>query len=332
MISLKKIPPNDATEESFLRVVRLLLEGIGQRAIEGEPEDTEAFHADIQKLTSSLECNPAIPELLIQAGSALHTLEDYNRRTTRYLKRSAGEWQAVVTMLLSAMSGMFAPAEEKTVRLREIAGRVRIAGDVEEIHKIRLQLAECLTELRLDSLRQKGQESRIPASTPSAPAPTTAVNDEVTGFSTRAQAEESLVHAWQTEPPSYVAVMALDRLQIFNRRFGHSVGDEVLRHYSEFLRPRLRSGDRIFRWSDGALVALLPRPNRLEIVRDEMARLMDVQCEHTVQTPSRTILLPISARWTVFPSMAAARLLIHKIDAFAEMREEKTPLATDEHR
>jgi hypothetical protein len=51
-----------------------------------------------------------------------------------------------------------------------------------------------------------------------------------------------------------------------------------------------------------------------------VARLMEVRCEHTVQTASRTILLPIAARWTVFPSMAAPRLLIHKIDAFEAMK------------
>jgi hypothetical protein len=79
-------------------------------------------------------------------------------------------------------------------------------------------------------------------------------------------------------------------------------------------------GQSDFRWSDGALVVLLPRPNRPASVRDEVARLLEVRCEHTVQTASHTILLPIDARWTVFPSMAAPRLLIHKIDAFLEMK------------
>jgi len=97
----------------------------------------------------------------------------------------------------------------------------------------------------------------------------------------------------------------------------------VLRFYSEFLRARLRPTDRTFRWNNSTLVLLMPRPNRLEIVRDEIARLMEQRCEHTVQTPSRTILLPITARWTVFPSMAAPRLLIHKIDAFMEMKAAK---------
>jgi GGDEF domain-containing protein len=323
VISLKKILQDDgAAEETLLRIVRLLLQGIQEHAIEGDPDDLGGFRTSIQKLTNALEGELTVSELLVQAGSALQTLEDYNRRTARYLKRPAGEWQAVVTRLISALAGMPTADGAKVGQLREISGRVRSAGGVDEVHKIRLQLSECLTELQLDTRRQKEQDACVPEpAAESGPAP--AGNDAATGFATRAQAEEALVHAWQTDPPSYVAVMALERLQIFNMRFGHSVGDEVLRYYGEFLLAQLRPGDRIFRWSSGALLALLARPNRLEIVRDELARLMDIRCEHTVQTASRTILLPITARWTVFPSMAAPRLLIHKIDAFAEMKAGK---------
>lgn len=321
MISLKKILQDDgATEETLLRVVRLLLQGIQEHAIPGDPDDLGGLRMSIQRLTNSLEGGLTAPELLVQAGSALQTLEDYNRRTARYLKRPAGEWQAAVTMLISALAGMSMADGAKVSRLKEISGRVRSASGVEEVHKIRLQLSECLTELQLDTRRQKEQDIRLSEIPVEEAGPPPAGNDAATGFANRAQAEEALVQAWQTDPPSYVAVMALDRLQIFNMRFGHSVGDEVLRYYGEFLRARLRPGDRIFRWSNGALLALLPRPNRLEIVRDEVARLMDIRCEHTVQTASRTILLPIAARWTVFPSMAAPRLLIHKIDAFLEMK------------
>jgi len=321
VISLKKVLQDDgAGEETLLRLVRLLLEGIERHAVEGDPDDLGGLRTSIQQLKNSLEGDLAVPDLPVQAGSVLQALDEYNRRTVRYLKRPAGEWQAVVTMLISAIAGMPAADGEKVVRLREIAGRVRAASALEEVHKIRLQLSECLTELQLDTRRQKEQDTRAPAPPDAESGPPPDGHDEVTGLATRAQAEEALVHAWQTDPPSYVAVMAVERLQIFNMRFGHSVGDEVVRYYGEFLRGQFRPGDRIFRWSDAVLLALLPRPNRLEIVRDELARLMDVRCEHTVQTASRTILLPIAARWAVFPSMAAPRLLVHKIEAFAEMK------------
>jgi len=310
VISLKKILPDDgAALETLLRVVRLLLGGIDQHAIEGDPDDRANFRETIRKLNNALENELTAPELLVQAGGVLHTLEDYNRRTTRYLRRPAGEWQAAVTMLISAIVNLQADRPETTSRLREIAGRVRSAASADEAHRIRLQLVECLTELQLNSRRQSDAEDAAP--------PASAENGAMAGFANRSQAEEAIAGAWQSDPPSYVAVMAVERLEIFNMRFGHSVGDEVLRFYGEFLRARLRPGDRIFRWSEAALLALLPRSNRLEIVRDEIARLMDTRCEHTVQTASRSVLLPITARWTVFPSMAAPRLLIHKIDAFA---------------
>ena len=326
MISLKKIlQDDDAAEETLLRVVRLLLQGIQQHAIEGDPDDLGVFRMSFQRLTAALEGALTASELLVQAGSALQTLEDYNRRTTRYLRRPAGEWQAVVTMLISAIMGMPSTDERTVGRLREISGGVRSASGVDEVHKVRLQLAAFLSELQLDSRRQKERDLRVPAPSPEAAesGPPTGDSDTVTGLSTRAQAEEALAAAWQSDPPTYVAVMAIDRLQIFNMRFGHSVGDEVIRFYGEFLRDKSRDGDRVFRWSAGALLVLLARPNRLEIVRDEVARLMEIRCEHTVQTASRTILLPIAARWTVFPSMAAPRLLIHKIDAFAGTQGQK---------
>lgn len=322
MISLKKIlQDGGAAEETLLRIVRLLLQGIQQHAIEGDPQDANGFRAGVQGLTDSLEGDLTVSELLVQAGSVLQTLEDYNRRTARYLKRPAGEWQAAVIMLISAIAAMHAAGGPTVSQLREIAGRVRAACGPEETHKIRLQLSECLTALQLDNRRREPDppapgERQRPPETGSEPA---------VGLHTRPQAEEALAGAWQTDPPSYVAVMALDRLRIFNIRFGHSVGDEVVRFYSQFVRQRLRPEDRMFRWSNAALLALLPRPNRLEIVRDEIARLMEAHCEHTVQTASRTILLPIAARWTVFPSMAAPRLLINKIDAFTEIGAKNSP-------
>ena len=316
MISLKKILQDDGTAgETLLRVIRLLLQGMQDHAIEGDADDLGGFRMNIQRLIAALEGGLTESELLVQAGSALQALQDYNRRTARFLKRPMGEWQAVVTMLISTIAGM---ADERTAnRLREISGCVRAANGNEEVHKIRLQLAACLTELQLDS-RQKSAEARsaAPSSAPPDATPEPAI-PETPGLATRAEAEAALASAWQSDPPAYVAVMALDRLQIFNMRFGHSVGDEVVRFYAGFLQTRFRETDRLFRWSAGALLVLLPRPNRLEIVRDEIARLMEVRCEHTVQTASRTILLPIAARWTVFPSMAAPRLLVHKIDAFA---------------
>ena len=92
MISLKKIlQDGDGGEETLLRVVRLLLQGVERHAIEGDPDDLGTFRISMQRFANSLEGDPTASEMLVQAGSVLNVLEDYNRRTARYLKRPAGE-------------------------------------------------------------------------------------------------------------------------------------------------------------------------------------------------------------------------------------------------
>jgi hypothetical protein len=136
LISLKKIlQDGGATEETPVRVVRLLLQGIQDHAIESEVDDMGEFRMSLQRLTATLEGSLTPTELLLQAGSALQTLQDYNRRTARYLKRPAGEWQAVVTMLIAAITGMLSADEQTITRLRKISGRVRLAAGLEEVHK-----------------------------------------------------------------------------------------------------------------------------------------------------------------------------------------------------
>ena len=85
------------------------------------------------------------------------------------------------------------------------------------------------------------------------------------------------------------------------------------------VQKQLATDDRLFRWGGPALLALLPRTDNIEIVRSEVGRIMATRLEHTIETPSRSMLVPIAARWTLFPMMAAPRLMFQKIDAFAAM-------------
>jgi diguanylate cyclase (GGDEF)-like protein len=140
--------------------------------------------------------------------------------------------------------------------------------------------------------------------------------DPITGLPPRRQAEEAFARACRDEAQAYVMAVAIDRIQVLNLRFGYAVGDEIMRHFAGFLKSQLQSKDLLFRWTGPTLAGLLFRSNRLERVRDEIGRVMELKYEHTVRTASRTILLPISARWALFPMMASPRLLTQKIENF----------------
>lgn len=196
------------------------------------------------------------------------------------------------------------PTEETLLRVVQILrGMVDTAGHADDVREIKSKLADCLRSV-LDEV-----ERRHGAANPSL--------DSTTGLPDRAGAEEAILRAYAADTPACVGVLAVDRLTTLNLRFGNKIGDEILRHYAETLRQQLPSEDRLFRWGGNALVALLLRPARIEQVRREFGRLVDTGYEHTVNTPSRLVHLPILPRWAVWPMMASPALLIQKLDSFA---------------
>ncbi len=140
--------------------------------------------------------------------------------------------------------------------------------------------------------------------------------DPVTGLPPRRIAEEAFDQACGQDKQAFVLVVVIDRIQVLNHRFGHDVGDEIMRHFTDFLQTQLPSPDRLFRWTGPAIAGLLYRSSRMERVRDEVARILETKCEYTVRTSSRTILLPISVRWAIFPLVASPCILAQKLENF----------------
>ena len=88
MISLRKLwmadEPIDAG--AARRVVQLLLQGIALHAVEGDHQDYLAFRQDMQGLLDKVQADLSPAGLLVYTGVTLKTLEDYNHRTTRYVR------------------------------------------------------------------------------------------------------------------------------------------------------------------------------------------------------------------------------------------------------
>ncbi len=314
---------DNETEQALMRVIQLLLQGMGLHVVEGDPDDHTEFRHEIDQILQRFEEATSTTELVVQAKSALSALEVHNRRTLSYLRLPAMELQTMVKMLTSTVGAIAASGDENVRRLRDIEKQVEFASLIEDVRLIKTRLGACLDEIRREAERQRDETGRTVeqlsqglGGTQKAP-PTT---DEATGLPARSRAEEAIAQACRDEAQAYAVAVQIDRIQIFNARFGYEVGDEILRHIAGFLRQQLHEKDLLFRWSAPTLVALLFRPHRLERVRDEVGRIMEFKYEHTVQTSSRTVLLPISARWAVFPMMASPPLLWQKIDSFSRFQ------------
>ena len=327
MISIKKLLSADKEiETASIQAIRILIHGIGEHAAAGETDVVARFEESIQEILGVLEEDLTPGQLLAQANSAVSVLEGHNRRTARYRSLQTVELQKTVAMLLSTVRIISAAGDAHVNRLGDLGNQIATASVVDEVRSINDLLGHCLADIRIESECQRketretieGLNRELEGTRKTAAGIVVSmVLDEVTGVPKRADAEATLARASREGSEVYAAVFVLDRLQAFNLRFGREVGDQVLTALTGMIRKQLKAGDLLYRWSGPTLVALLPRATRIERARSEIARIVETKLEHTVQLSNRTISLPIAARWSVFPMMAAPRLLFQKIDAFA---------------
>jgi diguanylate cyclase (GGDEF)-like protein len=326
MISFRKLWDSDQKQDGGdLRVVQLLLQGMALHAVEGDPQDHEKFRADMQTLLEGLGETPSPAELLMTTGAVLKTVEDYNHRTTRYVRVQGAELHNMIAMLTKTVATLGTGSERAVTRLKEIEGQIEKTSVIEDVRLLKMRMETCLEGIRDEAHRQKTESThtveglkheisqtqeriRTAAAAPAV--------DPVTGLLSRAEAETAFAATVQASEQAYAAFFVVDRVPVINARFGYAVGDRVLNLYLEELRKKLSAADLVFRWSGPAFVVLLLRKERIDTVRDQLRFLVPGKLERTVEMGNRSAMLPISATWTVFPVAPPMETLTGQLDAF----------------
>jgi len=328
VISLKKFLSTDnETERALLHVVHVLAQGIARHGGLGDADSRLRFQENIDRIVEAILGEITQEELLVQAGAAVTTLEEHRREFTRHQDLHHVEFQKMVKMLTSTVAVLSATGETNAGRLAEIEQQMVSASGLDDVRMIKSRLAECLSAIRKESERQRREVGEtidrlrqgLEGGERSPDSPEATERDGVTGLPQRAAAEAALCNAGQAQGRAFAGVLVLDRLQALNTRFGRSVGDEVLAAFAATVAKQLPPVDRLFRWGGPALVTLVSHAGNIEQARGDIARIVEAKVEHSIETQSRSILIPIAVRWTVFPMMAAPRLLFQRIDTFASV-------------
>jgi GGDEF domain-containing protein len=326
VISIKKLLNADQeAANSTLRVAQILLQGIGDHAIRCDPGEYVQFHQSMEQTAAALAGGAGGAESLTQAEGAVRLLEDYNRRTAQGLRVRGSELQGMVKMLTTAIGEISTSGEENVSRLRGIEDLVSSVTQIEDVRAVRVQLSVCLDQIRKEAGRQKVVSSTVVDRLKQelGRVQTDKSTDALTGLPVRARAVELISNACESEQPAFAAVMVIDRLQAVNAALGSEAGDQLLRYFSGYVARGLTSGDQLFRWTGASLLALVLRPVKIETLRQEIGYLLEQKLEYTVRTATRSVRLPVTARWTLFPTMASSRLLIQRIDTFASLQPAK---------
>lgn len=317
MLSIKKLldyerPPATEKPDSHLRLAHLLLQGIGLHAVEADATECQRFRTDLQRLSTRLDAKPLDADVLPLAGEAIQTIEEYNRGLAEFLKRQGIEYHAMVGMLARTVETLAAGCNQAVARLKEIEQNLEKAAALDDVHDLRMQLSACLEGLKDERQRQQDHADRIVSlkaqvvdvskrAAVCAREPEQEQLDPCTGLPTRAAAERMIGELQQKGAPWYAVLFVVDRVQLVNHRFGYAVGDDLLLTFAQHIAQKLRPEDHCFRWNGPALLALIRRSQPAQAVRLDVQRLIPGKTERTFNVGSRSVLIPLSATWTVVP-------------------------------
>jgi GGDEF domain-containing protein len=314
----------EGAAETYLRTSRLLLQAIGLHAVEGEPHEYQSFRATIEGLQSKLGEKTPLPEGLMAVGAAAEAMHDYGLRTTRFTRAQSLSWRALARMMVTAI-GDLAPTDAHSVELREIDWKIGKASTLEEIRDLRKLITACLETIRNEIAGATANntlailEGALPETTigKAIEANPTQQPDSSTKLFVRCDAEAAIRESRRNGSRSFAAIFVIDRLRHINSRFGQPVGDRLIDLFLQRLTGAVLGEDRLFRWGESSIVALLGRRDSEDEVRREIERILFRRLVETFTVKNQSVVVPISSTWSIVPiADMGCDATVAKLDAF----------------
>jgi GGDEF domain-containing protein len=319
---------------ALMQLCQLLLRSMRLHVVRGEASEVARFQSSVLAMEQRVGASPEPSEVLLVAGEAAKTFEDYCHHTNRFLHVQSSELTTMIGMLTSTVASISAASQASVEQLSKVEKRIENINHATDLPKIKEELAGCLAMVREESFRQREQnaatihslqrgvldsQKRMEEAT-HVEAPRTReplMRDAVTGLPGRADAEDALLHARNTKD-MYAAVLPVDRLALINSRFGSQATDVAVKFFSEYLQRQLQGSDRLYRWGPNAFLAVVERKQAQDTVRADLSKFASAKVELPLAHHGKEILLPLSSTWVLFAAGEGRshESLVLKIDAF----------------
>ncbi|MBL8219835.1 MAG: DUF2917 domain-containing protein, partial [Bryobacterales bacterium] len=294
-----------------LRAMRLLLEGLPVTEGDGGGPEKQAIGKLIERLDSPL----ARFDVLEVVNEALIAVDRQHRTGLERQRRQAEEFQEMIAMLTQTVSALAVQRTASLTRLKQVEKQIEHASQVEDLRVLRADLGECLQAVKECSSQQKQSGETMQVFERHLQAVKSRMKET-------SDVAESPVQA--SVASDFYAVFVLDRERGIAARFGEEVRSGVVAFVQQRLKDALAPGDRLVKWKGAAFLALLRRAAPWQDTCAELANMATIPTPPVIEVGSRSIRLPISVSWAVFPQSryASLELLFEKVDEFIAARKQ----------
>jgi GGDEF domain-containing protein len=314
----------NGTENTLRQVAALLLAKIGESVVQDDPGALNTFRGEMSAVCKALTPDLPPENLLVLAGSATEVLETYNRQITRTLGRQNKAYQAIIRMFQDSLVKIAGANTECVQSLNSIGKDLERGIGFKDLLSLKAQLDNCLSGLVKAAEHEKNtskaliEKLQIEIESFHKPAPKLPQGkvDAAGGPLVQKDCVAAIKDAIDRGTRHYAVVMVVNRVQPISARFGREAGDWMLARFKEYVETELTPSDRLFRWIGPAMVAILERPQPLDQVRGLIRRMLDSPLQKTYDSGGRSVLITLSAAWSVITLASTPEATEQQIETF----------------
>ncbi len=312
-------------QQHYLDIIRLLLQQLTELLPEpGSPlhkrlqffdrllsrpslEDLKTLQQGVRELQQALTASPTratgqpAPSQALVIGDIDDRLEHLERNNARFTLPLQQLLHQLEELESGQQPGQIRAALEQHLHLL-IEGQQTLDRQLTEL---RQQLAQArLQNRQLDEELQRARSLSL--------------TDELTGLPNRRaflqRLEGELARIQRHPVPLTLAVIDLDHFKQINDRYGHALGDEVLRTYAEHVFSGFRRQDYVARYGGEEFIVLLPNTDTEGAIR-ALEKIREVVKRHRLKAESETLPLPsFSAGVVSYREGEAPEIFIERAD------------------
>jgi hypothetical protein len=98
---------------------------------------------------------------MASVSAVLRLVEEYNRRTTRVVRRQSAEMQKMLAMLADAVVALSGSTERSLGALAGVKAALEQANGFADLERVKIHLNDCLERVCQESLRQHQETESV---------------------------------------------------------------------------------------------------------------------------------------------------------------------------
>ncbi|MFY9853321.1 MAG: diguanylate cyclase [Terracidiphilus sp.] len=193
-------------------------------------------------------------------------LQGWGQRTAMHYRQQTSEVKEILLVMARTAESVGERDQRCARQITEVTTRLQGIANLEDLTEIRESIKQSALELKtsVDRMTAEGKAAieKLKAEvtnyrTKLEEAEEVASRDAGTGLGSRLAVETRIEQSLLVGTPFCVAIIDIDEFKRVNDKYGHLVGDELLKQFATELRSSCRSTDTIGRWGGDEFILVL---------------------------------------------------------------------------